>query len=81
MGQASLFGEAAHPDLVTPIATQVAALEAAPDDSPKALHAKQQAWDMLESSDQVAHASEWVESSMRRASEGIFIGGLSSKNR
>ncbi len=55
-GQASLFGEAAHPDLVTPIATQVAALEQAPDDSPAALHAKQHAWDVLEASDQVAHA-------------------------
>jgi hypothetical protein len=55
-GQASLFGEAAHPDLVTPIATQVAALEQAPDDSPQALHAKQQTWDTLEASEQVAHA-------------------------
>ncbi len=55
-GQATLFGEAAHPDLVTPIAAQVAALEATPDDSPQALHAKQQAWDQLEASDQVAHA-------------------------
>jgi hypothetical protein len=55
-GQASLFGEAAHPDLVSPIATRVAALEATPDDSPEALHAKQQAWDALAGSDQLAHA-------------------------
>lgn len=55
-GQASLLGEAAHPNLVGPIATRVAALEATQDDSPEALHAKQQAWDALEASDQVAHA-------------------------
>lgn len=55
-GQASLFGDAAHPDLVTAIAEQVAALEATPDDSPGSLHAKQQVWEALEASDQVAHA-------------------------
>ena len=55
-GQASLFGEAAHPDLVGPIATKIAALEANPDDSPEALRAKQQAWDALAGSDQLAHA-------------------------
>lgn len=55
-GQGSLFGEAAHPDLITRIAIQVAALEATPDDTPEALHAKQQAWDVLEASDQLAHA-------------------------
>jgi hypothetical protein len=55
-GQASLFGEAAHHDLVGPIATKVAALEATPDDSPEALHAKQEVWEALEGSDQLAHA-------------------------
>jgi hypothetical protein len=55
-GQASLFGEAAHPDLVAPIAQQVAGLEATPDDSPRSLHTKQQAWVALETSDQLAHA-------------------------
>lgn len=55
-GQASLFGEAAHPDLISPIASKIAALDASPDDSPEALHAKQQAWEALAGSDQLAHA-------------------------
>lgn len=55
-GQASLFGEAAPPDLVAPIAEQVAALEATSDDSPQALHAKERAWEALESSHEAAHA-------------------------
>jgi hypothetical protein len=55
-GQASLFGEAARPDLISPIAGKVAALEAVSDDSPEALHAKEQAWTALEKSEELVHA-------------------------
>jgi hypothetical protein len=55
-GQASLFGEAAHPDLVAPIAEQIAQIEAQTDGSPKAVKDKERKWASLQASREAAHA-------------------------